>query len=352
MAADENLTTSRLLNKLAHDIDTKAATITTAAGDFLLVYDISVGKVGRVALSSLTTSDLGAIAVPVVVGEDGTGYDVLFYSATAGKSWLWDESADKMIVTGATDLLGDVAVGVNGTGHDVNFYGDTAGQKFFWDQSADTAFLTCTVDIDGTVTVGVDDTGYDVKFFGATSGKSMLWDESADTLIVTGNLSVADTFTIGGTAVGATAAEINAAADVSARRVAVADANYQMLVANSGKPHLVANVSADRTFTFPTESDGLEYEFIAQVAAADGHDWIFDTGSDTNFFLGGVLFVDTDAGPAAAEVSVVGSDLNSNSKLQINLPNAGTRVKFVCDGTNWTVTGIVVSATAPAFADQ
>ena len=352
MAADENLTTSRLLNRLAHDIDTKAATITTASGDFMLVYDISVGKVGKVAISSLTLTDLGAIAAAVVVGEDDTGYDVTFFGATAGKKFFWDESADTAFVVGTLDIDGDVLVGVNGTGYDVTFFGDTSGQKFFWDQSLDTAFLTCTVDIDGTVTVGVDDTGYDVTFFGATAGKKFLWDESADGLIITGNLSVSDTFTIGGTAVAATAAELNAAADVSARRIAVADANYQMLVANSGKPHLVANVSADRTFTFPAESDGLEYEFIAQVAAADGHDWIFDTGSDTNFFLGGVLFADTDAGPAAAEVSVVGSDLNSNSKLQINLPNAGTRVKFVCDGTNWTVSGIVVSATAPAFADQ
>jgi hypothetical protein len=192
MAADENLTTSRLLNKLAHDISTKAAAITTANDDSLLVYDDSVGKVGKVALSALTLTDLTAVANAVTVGEDGTGYDVTFFSATAGKSFLWDESADKLIVTGATDLLGDVAVGVNGTGHDVNFYGDTSGQKFFWDQSADTAFLTCTVDIDGTVTVGVDDTGYDVKFFGATAGKSFLWDESADKLIVTGSASFSD----------------------------------------------------------------------------------------------------------------------------------------------------------------
>lgn len=151
---------------------------------------------------------------------------------------------------------------------------------------------------------------------------------------------------------GATAAEVNAAADVSARRVAVADANYQMLAANSGKPHLVANVSADRTFTFPAVADGLEFEFIAQVGAADGHDWIFTTGSNTNYFVGGVVHLDTDASTGAAEVVLVAPDLDSNSKLQINLPAGGTRLKFVCDGTLWTVAGFAVSATAPAFADQ
>ncbi len=126
----------------------------------------------------------------VTVGADGTGYDVLFYSATAGKSFLWDESADTLIVTGTSSLQGDVNVGVNGTGFDVNLFGDTAGQKFFWDQSLDTAFMTCTVDIDGTVTVGVDDTGYDVTFFTATTGKSWFLDESLDKVFDTTALAV------------------------------------------------------------------------------------------------------------------------------------------------------------------
>ncbi len=148
MAADENLTTSRILNKLAHDISTKAATITTASDDSLLVYDTSVGKVGKVALSALTVSDLGAIAVPVVVGVDGTGYDVKFFGDTSGKSWLWDESADKMIVTGTSDLLGATqqtgafTVGVTGTGHDVTLWGDTVGMNMLWSQTNDSLRVT------------------------------------------------------------------------------------------------------------------------------------------------------------------------------------------------------------------
>lgn len=157
---------------------------------------------------------------------------------------------------------------------------------------------------------------------------------------------------IDGTEMAASAAEIDAAAKVSGRRVAVADANYTVLAANSGKPHLVANVSADRTFDLPAVADGLDFEFIAQVGAADGHDWIIDAGSDTNFFLGAVVHLDTDADAAGDEVVVVAPDGNSNSILQINLPAGGTRIRFICDGTNWTVSGFAVSATAPSFADQ
>jgi cytoskeletal protein CcmA (bactofilin family) len=75
---------------------------------------------------------------------------------------LWDESADSLIVTGTTTLVGTT--------------------------NLDAVDIDGAVQADGTITVGVDDTGYDVKFFGATTGKSLLWDESADSLIVTGTI--------------------------------------------------------------------------------------------------------------------------------------------------------------------
>jgi len=42
----------------------------------------------------------GAMTGAITVGVDDTGYDVQFFGATAGKSLLWDESADSLIVTG------------------------------------------------------------------------------------------------------------------------------------------------------------------------------------------------------------------------------------------------------------
>jgi hypothetical protein len=133
---------------------------------------------------------------------------------------------------------------------------------------------------------------------------------------------------------------------------AVADADTTLTAAQSGVPLLVANVSADRTFTLPAPAAGLDFEFIATVGAADGHDWIINTGSNTNYFVGAIVHLDTDADAAGDEVVVVSPDGNSNSKLQINLPQGGTRVRLICDGTLWTVNGFAVSATAPTFADQ
>jgi hypothetical protein len=73
-----------------------------------------------------------------------------------------------------------------------------------------------------------------------------------------------------------------------------------------------------------------------------------NTGSNTNFFIGNVAFNDTDDGAA----SVVFSDGNSNSKLQVNVPASAVINVVAKDGTNWQVWGSVTGATAPAFADQ
>ena len=104
----------------------------TISGDLTLSGTLTFGAV-----------TLGATQVDgtLTVGEDDTGYDVKFFGATASKYWLWDESADEMIIAGNSTL-------------------------------------------NGTLTVGVDDTGYDVKLFGATAGSYLLWDESADELVL------------------------------------------------------------------------------------------------------------------------------------------------------------------------
>lgn len=158
---------------------------------------------------------------------------------------------------------------------------------------------------------------------------------------------------VGGDDITATAAEINAAADVSTRLVEVPDdTTYTILAANSGKKHIVPDLTANCTFSFPDAAAGLEYEFWFSGAAADAQNWIFDTGDDAIFFTGGVAHLDTDAGSGGDEVVPVFSDGDSNSIFTVNVPQVGTVVKFISDGTGWYVNGSVVGATAPTFADQ
>lgn len=135
--------------------------------------------------------------------------------------------------------------------------------------------------------------------------------------------------------------------------VSVTDAaTYTMLAKNSGKIHVVPDLTADITISLPTVEAGLSYEFWYGGAASDAQDWLIDTGSDTNYFIGGVTHLDDDAGSAGDEVVPVYADGNSNSKLTVLTPDTGTRVVLVCDGTNWYLNGFVVSSGAPSFADQ
>lgn len=151
----------------------------------------------------------------------------------------------------------------------------------------------------------------------------------------------------------ATAAEINAAADAGSRFVNVTDAaTYSVLAADSGKIHIMPDFTASCTLTLPTAAAGLEYVFIGKAVAADAQDWIIKSPSATNYFLGGVSFADTDAGAGADEIHAgVWSNGSSNDFLTVVTPGAGTRIHVICDGTNWIVNGQVFSATVPAFSD-
>jgi hypothetical protein len=135
--------------------------------------------------------------------------------------------------------------------------------------------------------------------------------------------------------------------------IAVPDATpYTVKAYNSGIVHMIPNLTADTTINLPSPKVGLTYEFWYAGAAADAQDWLINTGSNTYFYKGGVVHLDEDA--ADAEAASVYSDGDSNSKLTVLTPAAGTVVKLFCDGTNWYVNGTVVSASssAAAFADQ
>jgi hypothetical protein len=151
----------------------------------------------------------------------------------------------------------------------------------------------------------------------------------------------------------ATAAEINAVADAGSRFVNVTDAaSYSVLAADSGKIHIVPDLTATCTMALPAVASGLEYTFISKAVAADAQDWKIQAASATNFFLGGVSFADTDAGAGADEIHAgVWSNGSTNDFLTVVTPGAGTLIYMICDGTNWIVNGQVFSATVPAFSD-
>ena len=130
--------------------------------------------------------------------------------------------------------------------------------------------------------------------------------------------------------------------------VVLADGDITITKAtHGGRINLVPDGGQDNTYTLPAPEAGVAYTFVYGGGAADATDAIFLTPGNTNFYKGGVTFLDTDN-----EVSAVFSDGNSNSSFQVNVP-AGFQVTFIgLDSTNYQIFGTVTGATAPAFADQ
>lgn len=109
---------------------------------------------------------------------------------------------------------------------------------------SDTAHLSGTQTFSGAktftaaVTVGANDAGHDVILHGDTASANATWDASEDDLILNGAAGLVvpeGQLTLGSTAIGATAAEINAACDASARTAAaVAVAEDHVLFCDGG----------------------------------------------------------------------------------------------------------------------
>ena len=130
--------------------------------------------------------------------------------------------------------------------------------------------------------------------------------------------------------------------------VSLSDGNVTLTNAtHSGRILFVPDGGQDNTYTLPAPIAGSVFRFVYAGGAADATDAIIVTPGNSNFFIGGVSFLDTDN-----EVSAVFSDGNSNSKIQINVP-AGFDVTIVgLNTTNYQIFGNVTGANAPTFADQ
>ena len=128
--------------------------------------------------------------------------------------------------------------------------------------------------------------------------------------------------------------------------ISLANANTTILEANSGKVHLIPNVSADRIYTLPPNAAGLYYEFWSTLVAADGHDVQIVADNAADFYKGTLFWLDTNASPTVwALLNPNGTD---DHTLNLILPIA-FYIKMYCDGTNWFITGNVYADATPTW---
>ena len=116
---------------------------------------------------------------------------------------------------------------------------------------------------------------------------------------------------------------------------------------HSGRVLLVPDGSQDNTYTLPAPIAGSVFRFVYAGGAADATDALIITPGNTNFYIGQVVHLDTNA-----DNLTVFSNGSSNSSVQLNVPQAFDITIVGKDTTNYQIFGTVTSTTVPAFADQ
>ena len=117
--------------------------------------------------------------------------------------------------------------------------------------------------------------------------------------------------------------------------------------ANGGRINVVPAITSNRTLTLPSPTAGGWVRIVYGGAAEEAENLIIDTGSDTNYYIGGLVHIQSDADSAS-----VYSDGNSNSKLTLTDFGIFEINILAKDSTNWVIWGYQEGADAPAFADQ
>ena len=116
---------------------------------------------------------------------------------------------------------------------------------------------------------------------------------------------------------------------------------------HSGRVLAVPAIGANRTITLPAPVAGQTYKFIYAGAAEETENLIIVTPGNSNFFLGGIVHLDSNAD----NVSVY-SDGDSNSQLTLTDFGLFEINILAKDSTNYYIWGYQEGADVPAFADQ
>ena len=152
-----------------------------------------------------------------------------------------------------------------------------------------------------------------------------------------------DTLTVGAVAVAATAAELNRAADVSARMIAAGATLSATLALHDGKT-IALDTLAGSVVTLPLATGtGARLRFVVTVAAtSNAH--VIKVPSSVDMFSGVIYQTDTDTGDALVAYPAIAADtydtITLNGSTQGGLIGDVIELEDVVSGT-WALVGFV-----------
>ncbi len=320
-----------------------------------IVFDEAAGSIslaGTTNAFDLTIAQTGTVDSSLILTSAGSISDALSLITTDGVGSIKINSADNIDIDAADNITIDTAGGSITT--------TLIGGDFALDAT------------DASITLDAGEAATDAIVFVAAAGGIQLQSDAAidgDVIVLRADGGVTNDILIHndqGTGIDCIDLQADAGGILltAAKPVSVTNAfetdivvlptttPITILANNSGQVHLMPDTAQDTTINLPAEADNLHYEFWYVGAAADVHDWIITSGDDLEQFVGGVVHHDVDG----ELVNVIYSDGNSNSKLGVLTPEAGTKIELRYDlaTTSWYINGTVISATntAVTFADQ
>ena len=269
----------------------------------------------------------------VTVGADGSGKDVTFYSATAGDSFVWDSSEEKLTITGTNGQTAlDVADGNLVVADNVDIEGDidVNGTSNLDNTDIDGTLVVdgSNISLDSTTTLNIDNsnTSNGITIGTATSGVPISIGHSTsettvnDNLVVTGDIDLEGSIDVNGTT-NLDDVDIDGDVDISG---SITNAAWTGdVIASAYLDADTAHLSGSQTFSGEkTFSANIIMADDTSIGISDSDERIeFDASGDISV-LGANFGIGTDA--PEAQVEIQGSSSASYAAGTVALANTGT----------------------------
>ena len=125
---------------------------------------------------------------------------------------------------------------------------------------------------------------------------------------------------------------------------AVTSAGATLVAADSGKLVVADITGGDTAIVLPAAQVGLTYRIVVWKSDSGNDDLTVATAAATSLFKGGVIHSDSNADNVSVQADFSNDDLWTFVDAEV-----GTDVTFICDGTHWYTTGVVMSDTVPTI---
>ncbi len=308
-----------------------------------------------IGASTATMTDLslgtGVGAHTIHIGDGGTAAQLVTIGSTSAASAVTVQAGTgKLTMTSAGTSTDAIDIDVTAGGIDIDMAGGAAGEDFSIVTATSIDFQPSEAQPGQFKVVAGGTNAGDVIELESTDGRILLDANGGDNGDIELNsaddivLTTAGKLTITNNSEPMTISGALSVTSVTQTDTVVTTGAFSVTVAMSGKILVIPDLAGNTTLTLPVEADGLNYEFWYVGAAAEAHDHNITSADVTNYFIGGVAWIDP-----ANTVATVFSDGSANYIFTMVNMSAGTRVKITCDGVKWYITGVVVSDTTPTM---